>query len=137
MHGGAQKTAMNSSFGGHSRQSSEPCSQLTSEPKAHSAWNTVKSSFKARSSTPNLRRWLSAPRTSDTSNLEEERRRADEQESVFCNSLLALMKHTGRFDYIDFSRDCERRQSSAGKEAVGKESRESEEPRAKRFSWTR
>lgn len=78
--------------------------------KAQIAWNTVKSNFnfKSRSSMPNLRRWLSSTRTTESGSSEAsslphaQRRLEDEKESVFCESVLGLMQQTGRFDYVDY-----------------------------------
>ena len=54
---------------------------------------------------PDLKRWLSSPRTSESGSQREERRLEDEEQSLFCESLFALMQRTGRFDYLDYSKD--------------------------------
>ena len=83
---------------------------------------------------PNLRRWFSSTRASDARNLEDQRRVADEQEGFFCESLLGLMERTGRFEYVDFTKDHERKSSSTGEEETRGKDKES---RTKRFSWSR
>ena len=82
---------------------------------------------------PSLRRWLSTSRGVDNRTLEEQRGLEDERQSAFCDSLLELMEHTGRFDYLDYSKDV-RSKGGEGAEATGTKSKE---PRAKQFSWSR
>jgi hypothetical protein len=136
---------MSSSSEEASRRSSE-VNESTSPPspssKAQAAWNTVKSNlnFKARSSMPNMRRWLSLSRatesgSSDAGSLPDAQRQSeDRKESFFCESMLGLMQQTGRFDYIDFNP--ERQQNNI--DAAGEEGETTnKDPRAKRFSWSR
>lgn len=88
---------------------------------------------------PNLRRWLSSSRTtescsSEASSLPHARRRLeDEKESVFCESILGLMRQTGRFDYIDYTPE-QQNTADAGSE---EEEIPRKDSRAKRFSWSR
>lgn len=84
---------------------------------------------------PNLRRWLSASKISENNDQEMKRRQKDEEDGQFCDSLLGLMKHTGRFDYIDLTKDDKPNDDDGGGEAAGKDTTNSS--RAKRFSWTR
>lgn len=111
--------------------------------KAQAAWDSVKSNFdfKTRSSMPNLRRWLSTSRTTNSSSdagnsSESQHRPEDETESLFCESLLGLMQQTGRFDYIDFSKERERGAESEDNEKFTVE-KDHRGARAKRFSWSR
>jgi len=133
--GGANNSKMSSSSGDQGRKSSDSCRPTSSDSKAQSAWHTVKSNFKARSSMPNLHRWFSSSRASDTRTVEEYCRLTDEQEGVFCESLLGLMERTGRYDYVDFTKDNvnESQQDSPNEEGRGKKAKD----RAKRFSWSR
>ena len=120
------------------RQSFDSYTPISSNTKTESAWNTVKRSFKARSSLPNLRRWLSSTRASDPPNLEEHGRQTDKQEGSFCDSLLGLMERTGRFDYIDYRKDSEGKASSEDEEEINDRKRiESRISRSMRFSWSR
>ena len=82
---------------------------------------------------PSLRRWLSTSRVVDNRTLEEEQRLEDERDRAFCDSLLGLMEHTGRFDYLDYSKDLGSKDVEAN-QAAGKRSRE---PRARHFSLSR
>lgn len=136
---------MSSSSEEASRRSSE-VNESTSPPspssKTQAAWNTVKSNFKfkARSSMPNMRRWLSSSRATEHGLSEAgslpnvQRQLEDNKESFFCESMLGLMRQTGRFDYIDFTP--EQQQIDRGDAGEGGEI-SNKDPRAKRFSWSR
>ena len=77
---------------------------------------------------PDLKRWLSYPRASESNGQREERNPEDGEQNLFCESLLGLMKRTGRFDYLDYN---------------NKDTTEPEKEREKqgrslnRFSWSR
>ena len=96
----------------------------------------MRSNFKARSSLPNLRNWLSSSRSARE---EEQRRQADKKESVFCESLLGLMERTGRYGYLDYSKDDEKKTSYRSEEEPTQNSKKKEGKfaRFKRVSWSR
>ena len=85
---------------------------------------------------PDLKRWLSYPRASELMSQGEERHSEDEEQGLFCESLLSLMRRTGRFDYLDYSRDT-REQEGEGTEAAQKEKENHLRRSLKRFSWSR
>lgn len=89
---------------------------------------------------PDLKRWLSSPRASESNSQGEERHPEDEEESLFCESLLGLMEQTGRFDYLDYSKDISEQDDErivvAEKEKV-KEKQKDLRRSLKRFSWSR
>ncbi len=107
---------------------------ISPSSKVQTAWKAVRSNFKAKTSMPDLKRWLSYPRASEPDSRVEDRHSEDEEQSLFCESLLALMQRTGRFDYLDYSKDSTE-QKEEGLEATQKEKyvRRS----LKRFSWSR
>ena len=107
--------------------------------KIQTAWKSVRSNFKARRSMPDLKRWLSYPRASESSNQREQRRPEDEEQSLFCDSLLALMQRTGRFDYLDYRKSTTERaeQEDETIETAQKDGEKSPIKRLKRFSWSR
>ena len=118
-------------------EASESTSTNLPSSKVQTAWNTVKTNFKDRSSAPDLRRWMSFTRASEPEPPEDltatpERQSQDESESLFCDSLLGLMERSHRFDYLDFTRDRVKRRNSERSE-----NNPGQSPRAKRFSWTR
>ena len=85
---------------------------------------------------PDLKRWLSSPRTSESDSQREERHPEDEEQSVFCESLFALMQRTGRFDYLDYSKDTSRRKE--GRVEAADPEKQKDLPRSlNRFSWSR
>lgn len=137
--------AMSSSSGEAARRSSEVNELNSPNSKAQAAWNTVKSNFdfKARSSMPNLRRWLSSSRTtesgsSEASSLPEAQRRLeDKKESLFCESILGLMRQTGRYDYVDYTPEQQQSTADAGSEVGEAIGHSGKAGRAKRFSWSR
>ena len=92
---------------------------------------------------PDLKRWLSSPRTSESDSQREERRPEDEEQSLFCESLFALMQRTGRFDYLDYSskdtsRGKEGKVEAADAEKEKEKERQKDLPRSlNRFSWSR
>lgn len=88
---------------------------------------------------PDLKRWLSYPRTSESNSQGEERHPEDEEQSLFCDSLLALMQRTGRFDYLDYSKDTSEQQEEGITEAARREKENEKHLRRslKRFSWSR
>ena len=90
---------------------------------------------------PDLKRWLSSPRTSESDSQREERHPEDEEQSLFCESLFGLMQRTGRFDYLDYSSKDTSRGKEEGVEAVDPEKEKQKQkdlPRSlKRFSWSR
>ena len=83
---------------------------------------------------PDLKRWLSYPRASEPDSRVDDRHSEDEEQSLFCESLLALMQRTGRFDYLDYSKDSPE-QKEEGLEATQKEKHVRRS--LKRFSWSR
>ena len=122
---------------GDCSEASEITSPNSPNSKFQTAWKTVKTNFKDRSSVPDLRRWMSFTRTSEPEPPEDHTatlpyRSEDERDSLFCDSLLGLMERTHRFDYLNFSREpVKRRNSECSENNPG------QLPRAKRFSWTR
>ena len=91
---------------------------------------------------PDLKRWLSSPRTSESDSQREERHPEDEEQSLFCESLFALMQRTGRFDYLDYSKDTsggkEERVEAANSGKVKQKQKQKDLPRSlNRFSWSR
>ena len=91
---------------------------------------------------PDLKRWLSSPRTSESDGQREGRRPEDEEQSLFCESLFGLMQRTGRFDYLEYSKDISGRQEerveAADPEKVKVKERQRDLPRSlNRFSWSR
>ncbi len=118
-------------------EASEITFSTSPNSKVQTAWNTVKTNFKDRSSAPDLRRWMSFTRTSEPGPPEDLKatvgpRPEDERNSLFCDSLLGLMERTRRFDYLDFTREPVKRRNSERSE-----NNPDQTPRAKRFSWTR
>ena len=114
--------------------------------KVQTAWKSVKSNFKARTSIsmPDLKRWLPYPRASESDSTREDIRSEDKEPSLFCESLLTLMQQTGRFDYLDYSKDTSEKRTediegtSTQKEKEAKKERYSYRRRSlKRFSWSR
>lgn len=85
---------------------------------------------------PDLRRWLSYSRASESNSQGEERYPEDEEQSLFCESLLGLMQRTGRFDYLDYSKDTSE-QEEEGIEVAEKETEKHLRRSLKRFSWSR
>ena len=117
----------------HVTESSTPTSPSA---KFQTAWKSVRSNIKAKASMPDLKRWLSYPRASEsTSNSQgEERHPEDEEQSHFCQSLLALMQRTGRFDYLDYGQGIPEQEE----ESIESAQKEKEKRRSlKRFSWSR
>lgn len=93
---------------------------------------------------PDLKRWLSSPRASESNGQGvEEGHPEDEEQSLFCESLLGLMQRTGRFDYLDYRKDGSE-QEEQGIQAAAKKIEEQEKEKEKdrrrslkRFSWSR
>ena len=139
--GTAQKnTSKMSSSSEEERRPSEATTKESSDSKVQTAWKAVKHNIKARSSMPNMKRWLvSSQGYQDTQAGRSDRDcpRTDEQESRFCNALLGLMERTGRYDYIDFAaiRESHGNERRSDKEENNRDFKEG--PRAKRFSWSR
>ena len=93
---------------------------------------------------PDLKRWLPSPRSSEsTSNSQgEERHPEDEEQSLFCKSLLTLMERTGRFEYLDYSKDHSEQDEEEVEAAQKEKEKEKEKEKSlrqslKRFSWSR
>ena len=78
---------------------------------------------------PDLKRWLSYPRGSESNSQREERHPEDAEQSLFCESLLGLIQRTGRFDYLDYNKDTTEPEKEKGREKQGRS--------LKRFSWSR
>ena len=117
-----------------------PLTPVSPNSKVQTAWKYVRSSFKAKTSMPELKRWLSHPRASESVHQGEERRLEDEEPSLFCESLLGLMQRTGRFDYLDYSKDEEsaQKEKEKEKEKVEKQKETLGRPlKLKRLSWSR
>lgn len=118
-----------------------PSTPTSPSSKVQTAWQSVKTNFKAKTSMQDLKRWLPSPRSSESNSQGEERHPEDEEQSLFCKSLLGLMQRTGRFDYLDYSKDSS--EEEEGTETAQKE-REKEKEKEKglrhslkRFSWSR
>ena len=106
--------------------------------KVQTAWQSVKTNFKAKTSMPDMRRWLSSSRTSESNSQGEERHPEDEEQSLFCESLLGLMQRTGRFEYLDYSKDSSEPEEEEVETAQKEEVKEKDLRRPlKRFSWSR
>lgn len=86
---------------------------------------------------PDLKRWLSSPRASESNSQGEERHPKDEEESLFCESLLGLMQRTGRFDYLDYSKESPVPKEEERLEVAEKEKDRDLRRSLKRFSWSR
>lgn len=87
---------------------------------------------------PDLKRWLSSPRASESNSQGEERHPEDEEGSLFCESLLGLMQQTGRFDYLDYSKDISEQNEETIVIAEKEKEKEKDLRRSlKRFSWSR
>ena len=86
---------------------------------------------------PDLKRWLS--NTQSNSQGGEEHREDEKQQSLFCESLLALMQRTGRFDYMDYSKDFNIETAEKDEEKDGEKENHTWHQRRspKRFSWSR
>lgn len=97
----------------------------------------MRSSFKAKTSMPELKRWFLYPRASESISQGEERRPEDEEASLFCESLLGLMQRTGRFDYLDYSKENAEQKKESRKSAQKENQKETPGRRLKRFSWSR
>ena len=80
---------------------------------------------------PDLKRWLSYPRASDSNSQGEESHPEDAEQSLFCESLLGLMQRTGKFDYLDYNKDTTEPEPEQERE------REKQGRSLKRFSWSR
>lgn len=106
------------------------------DSKVQAAWSTVKHNFKARSSMPDLRRWWPSNRAPESNTQGEQRRPEDEEDSLFCDSLLGLMQQTGRFDYIDFSKEIITKEKGKVKKQSQEEDLAGKNNRANRFSWS-
>lgn len=95
-------------------------------------WKTVKTTLKGKSSMPSeMRRWLSSSRTSEFNEVaqavwKEAPRPEDEENSLFCESIIDLMQRSERFDYLGFV-----------KEEKKDPEHNSGKSRIKRFPWTR
>ena len=86
---------------------------------------------------PDMKRWLSTPRASDSNGqAEEQRHPEDEEQSLFCESLLGLMQRTGRFEYLDYD-GTRSKQEEKNMQAVDKEKENDPRRSLKRFSWSR
>lgn len=85
---------------------------------------------------PDLKRWLSSPRASESNSQGKGRHPEDEEQSLFCESLLGLMQRTGRFDDLEHSKDTSEKKEE-GIEAAEKEKRKDLRRSLKRFSWSR
>lgn len=108
------------------RQGSSSSEAVESTPPSSpvkDAWKTVKTSFKGKSSMPELRRWWSTSRASESMRYPQ-----DQVESLFCESLLGLMRRSERFRYLGLTKDNGKDDESAN---------DSGKVRHKRFSWTR
>ena len=116
-------------------------------PKVRRAWNSVRSNLKTRTSIsmPDLKRWLSLSRTSESDSPPEEYeyRPGDKEPGFFCDSLLSLMQQTGRFDHLDYTKDTNEKGKDKEKEKEKGKGREKEgretflQRPSKRFSWSR
>jgi len=78
---------------------------------------------------PEMRRWFSSSRASESNEpiQREATRSGDEEDGLFCESLLGLMQRNERFDYLGLLKDEKKKESE---NTGGKD-------RSKRFSWTR
>ena len=86
---------------------------------------------------PDLRRWLPSPRASESNNQVKEHHPEDEEQSLFCESLLGLMQRTGKFDYLDYSKDTSKQKEEGNIEAAEKDKAKDLRRSLKRFSWSR
>lgn len=136
VHSSAAASIRAMSFSGASEEGSQVTNSVnTSGPSTpnspgsivHTAWKSVRSNFKVKTSTPDLKRWLSYPRASESNSQREERHPEDAERSLFCESLLGLMQRTGRFDYLDYNKDT----------TESEKEREKQGRSLKRFSWSR
>lgn len=89
---------------------------------------------------PDLKRWLSSSRASESNGQGGERHPEDEEQSLFCESLLGLMQRTGRFEYLDYGKDSsepeeEEIETTHSQKEKGKK-KDLRRP-LKRFSWSR
>ncbi|KAL9126256.1 MAG: hypothetical protein Q9217_004669 [Psora testacea] len=97
------------------------------DSKIQSAWDTVKNNLSRRPSfTKAWRRWSRS--SNDELPAEDHTRKSqDEENSLFCDALLGLMRRTGRYDYTGYN--------------VKKESESSDikadKPERKRVSWSK
>lgn len=107
--------------------------------KIQTTWQSVKTNFKAKTSMPDLKRWLSFPRSSESNSQAEERHPDDAEQSLFCESLLELMQRTGRFEYLDYSKSGSKQEEKdfRGIQGVEKEREKDLRRSLKRFSWSR
>ena len=120
----------------NSSEATGPSTPKLSSPKVQTAWQSVKTNFKAKRSMPDLKRWLSSPRASESNSQGKGRHPEDEEQSLFCESLLGLMQRTGRFDDLEYSKDTSEKKEE-GIEAAEKEKRKDLRRSLKRFSWSR
>ena len=120
-----------------STQATEHSTTLWPSSKVQSAWKSVRTNFKAKRSIPDLKRWLSYPQASKSNSPEKEGHPEDEEHSRFCDSLLALMQRTGRYDYLDFNKDTPKQEEEGTIEAAQNESDKQPQRSLKRFSWSR
>lgn len=86
---------------------------------------------------PDLKRWLSSPRASESNSQGEGRHPEDEEQSLFCEYLLGLMQRIGRFDYLDYGKDSSEQEEEKGVEVTEKETEGGLQRSLKRFSWSR
>ncbi|CAF9913172.1 hypothetical protein IMSHALPRED_000934 [Imshaugia aleurites] len=117
-----------------SSEATESSTPNSSTVKVQTAWQTVKTNFK---SMPDLRRWLPSPRASESNNQVKEHHPEDEGQSLFCESLLGLMQRTGKFDYLDYSKDTSKQKEEGNIEAAEKDKAKDLRRSLKRFSWSR
>lgn len=121
----------------NSADATGPSTPTSSRAKVQTTWQSVKTNFKAKTSMPDLKRWLSSPRASESNSQGEERHPKDEEESLFCESLLGLMQRTGRFDYLDYSKESPVPKEEERLEVAEKEKDRDLRRSLKRFSWSR
>ena len=135
VHSSAAASIRAMSFSGASEEGSQVTKVNASGPSTpnspgsivQTAWKSVRSNFKVKKSTPDLKRWWSYPRASESNSQREERHPEDAERSLFCESLLGLMQRTGRFDYLDYDKDT----------TESEKEREKQGRSLKRFSWSR
>ncbi len=124
-----RKMSSNDSQDRQNSDSSEVTDATSPSSPVQAAWRTVKTSFKGKSSMPEMRRWFSSSRASESNEpiQREATRSGDEEDGLFCESLLGLMQRNERFDYLGLLKDEKKKESE---NTGGKD-------RSKRFSWTR
>ncbi|MCJ1465701.1 hypothetical protein MMC07_004320 [Pseudocyphellaria aurata] len=116
------------------RRASEAVPFARTRTRSQSAWNSVKIKVMQQSSMPDLWQKLSTRLSSDGARQvgpQEGRWPNDAEESLFCDSLLGVMRRCGRFDYLSEDTEARRKEKEKGKGKKTKKEMEKEKEKEK------